>query len=230
MNKIITTTALFVSTVLFAQGASAASFNFVRLPDANGSTSVSVINDGITATATTTSPDGLGVSFNQGLGVLNGGLKTAVNNGDRIDITFDQAVDVELVGMRQWGEGIGGDSANIISTSGTQFLSGGGDQGNGAVDLFTIGLTNTTGFSIVGLGNVDNAAIGDFFLGQLDNVFLATNTPDSPETPTVPSIPDTSGIPNVPAAVPVPGAVWLFGSGLLGLVGHSRKKSVKATM
>jgi hypothetical protein len=30
--------------------------------------------------------------------------------------------------------------------------------------------------------------------------------------------------PNAVSAVPVPAAVWLFGSGLLGLVGISRRK------
>ena len=33
-------------------------------------------------------------------------------------------------------------------------------------------------------------------------------------------------ISQVPAAVPVPAAVWLFGSGLLGLVGMTRRKKV----
>jgi hypothetical protein len=30
-----------------------------------------------------------------------------------------------------------------------------------------------------------------------------------------------------PSAVPVPAAVWLFGSGLLGLIGVARRKSRK---
>jgi len=34
------------------------------------------------------------------------------------------------------------------------------------------------------------------------------------------------GIPGAPSAVPVPAAVWLFGSGLLGLVGVARRKKV----
>ncbi len=34
-----------------------------------------------------------------------------------------------------------------------------------------------------------------------------------------------SGTPNTPSAVPVPGALWLFGSGLLGLAGMVRRKS-----
>ncbi len=233
MNKL--SAALSFSAMLFAQSTFATTFNFVNLLDPTGSPSVSLTSDGITATATTTSPDGLGVSFNQGLGVLNtNGSKTGINNGDRIDITFDQAVDIEAIGMRQWGEATGGDSANIISSLGTQFLSGAGDQGNGTVDLFSINLTNITELSIVGLGNVDNSAIGDFFLGQLNNVTLAASTPTPapapiptptnpvPTTPTPAPVP-TVPFPTVPAPVPVPAAIWLFGSGLLGLVGRAKK-------
>lgn len=234
MNKLFT--AFSLSALLIAQSAFATTFNFTKLLDPTESASVSLTSDGITATATTTSSDGLGVSFNQGLGVLNtGGSKTGINNGDRINISFDQAVDIETIGMRQWGEATGGDSANIISTLGTQFLSGAGDQGNGTVDLFSIELTNITELSIVGLGNVDNSAIGDFFLGQLNNVTLAASTPTPAPTPTptnpVPTTPTpapapTVPVPTVPAPVPVPAAIWLFGSGLIGLVGSTRKQSM----
>lgn len=210
MNKKITISLL--SSLCFSQTAFSASFDFVRLFDPNGAASVSVTSDGITATATTPSSEGLGVSFNQGLGVLNGGLRTALNNGDRIDITFDQTVDVEHIGFRQWGEGIGGDSANIISASGTQFLSGGGDVANGTLDVFGINLQGITELSIVGLGNVDNSAVGDFFFSSLDNVVLSGGG-------------DTTTGGGTPSAVPVPAAVWLFGSGLLGLIAKGRRKS-----
>ncbi len=44
----------------------------------------------------------------------------------------------------------------------------------------------------------------------------------------VPSVPPVPSTPSTPAAVPVPAAVWLFGSGLIGIIG-TRKKASKLT-
>ncbi len=216
------------STLLISQGASSATLNFVNLLDPNPSTSVSITNDGITATATTTSSDGLGVSFNQGLGVNNaGGSKTDINNGDRVKITFDQPVDVGQVGMRLWGVGLGGDSANIVSSEGTQFLVGAGDVQSGTVDIFDINLTNVTEMFVDGLGNHDNPSIGGFFLGLLDDVVLSGSGID----PVVvdPVVIDTGSVEGDPSvsAVPVPAAFWLFSSALFGMTGLQRFRSKK---
>lgn len=161
---------------IFAQNAIAARFDFVGLLDANPSQSVTVISDDptIQATITSNSPntDGVGVSFNQGLGVVDvDGLQTDINDDDVLTITFNKAVDVGLIGLRLWGDAIGGDSANVSGF--TPLLFGPGDAGSGTVDLFTINLTNVTSFQVIGRGNV-NSGVGGFFLGELDNVTEAT--------------------------------------------------------
>jgi hypothetical protein len=51
--------------------------------------------------------------------------------------------------------------------------------------------------------------------------FLEHNDPDSQESIFLSS---TLGISPVVSAIPVPAAIWLFGSGLLGLIGFSRRK------
>jgi hypothetical protein len=40
---------------------------------------------------------------------------------------------------------------------------------------------------------------------------------------------DFNGTVSTPSAVPLPAAAWLFGSGLLGLIGVSRRKKLKAS-
>ena len=58
--------------------------------------------------------------------------------------------------------------------------------------------------------------------GISDDGTIITGYGDNPDGYTEAWITDISG--SVPAAVPVPGAIWLFGSGLLGLNGISRHK------
>lgn len=221
-----------LTMLLLSQGVLGATFNFSGLSDPNGSTSVQVTSDDgtITATVSTRSPDGLGVSFNQGLGVQNaGGSQQDINLGDTIDIIFAEPVNVEQIGLRLWGEGIGGDSANIISSAGTQFLSGGGDAGNGTVDLFNINLENITEFSVEGLGNIGFASAGGFFLGGLDNVSLAGSITDPLPGPDPEPGPNPEPGPSPDpepgqSPVPVPAALPLMGFGLAGLGWFGRKR------
>lgn len=83
-------------------------------------------------------------------------------------------------------------------------LSLGGGQG-----VFTADLTYTGGSLVAGLtsgrieGNLLNATSGDFSGAFTANTMIA----------------------KAGAVVPVPAAVWLFGSGLLGLIGIARKKA-----
>ena len=63
-------------------------------------------------------------------------------------------------------------------------------------------------------GQVDFQNIG--FTAELSQT-------SSPSTPSVPSVPSLPAIP-APSAVPVPGAVWLFGSGVIGLFGMRKKR------
>ncbi|MEN8107443.1 MAG: VPLPA-CTERM sorting domain-containing protein [Pseudomonadota bacterium] len=65
----------------------------------------------------------------------------------------------------------------------------------------------------------------DSILGRFDSDFTAAVDVENDT-----SINDTGNVPEAPFAsfqrvvVPVPAAVWLFGSGLMGLVGIARKK------
>lgn len=219
MRKIVLIKPLAIaSVIIFAQNSNAARFSFVGLLDPNPSASVTVISDDPAIQATITSnspnPNGVGVSFNQGLGVVDvNGLQTDINNNDVLTITFNQAVNVGQIGLRLWGDGTGGDSANV--TGFAPLLVGPGDAGNGVVDLFNINLTNVTSFQVIGRGNI-GSGVGGFFLGELDNVTVASIPPVVPP-PTIPA----PGTPTTNTN-PIPAVNLFFVSFLLGIAGLRR--------
>ncbi len=53
-----------------------------------------------------------------------------------------------------------------------------------------------------------------------------TSSPSSPSVPSIPSLPATPA----PSAVPIPGAVWLFGSGVIGLFGMRKKRLIASSL
>ena len=96
-----------------------------------------------------------------------------------------------------------------------------------------IGLSPVSSFaSTISLPDASNSGVG---VGRPDHVSPVNPTADKPEfysrlvnTPAM--IPASVPYNTLPGsisgetAVPVPAAVWLFGSGLLGLIGISRRK------
>lgn len=107
--------------------------------------------------------------------------------------------------------GAAGASANIVSfTSVTNFFTIGGWQ----LDLSTldaidqrIDLLNMSGSGVVSGNGFDATGATWSFSGDTPTSYSMTIT--------------STGIP----AVPVPAAVWLFGSGLIGLAGVARRKA-----
>ena len=85
--------------------------------------------------------------------------------------------------------------------------------GAGVVQMATVSLTALTGTGggTANFGMVDDPAAGGWF----DVAFFGDATPVFNGASTVIN----------PSAIPVPAAVWLFGSGLLGLVGVARRKA-----
>jgi hypothetical protein len=104
----------------------------------------------------------------------------------------------------------------------------GADQGPGAsVDIIVGDGTNTsTAASWSGLANTGGSAPGDLVAQALMGInWGAVNSSAVTEIQF-----EVTGVQNMDSiidnihAVPVPAAVWLFGSGLLGLVGIARRK------
>jgi hypothetical protein len=65
-----------------------------------------------------------------------------------------------------------------------------------------------------------------FALAVRDGNVSTPSTPSAPSVPSVPSLPATPA----PSAVPVPGAVWLFGSGVIGLFGIRKKRLIASSL
>jgi len=94
------------------------------------------------------------------------------------------------------------------------------DQVAGNVVLYIDGITQSTnatqgsGYTTTFIGK--NPGFGEFFDGRIDNVFFYDEVLGTAALDNI----RLNGI----SAVPVPAAVWLFGSGLLGLMGVARRK------
>jgi hypothetical protein len=111
----------------------------------------------------------------------------------------------------------GGKSYAFTSGSSTGQVWGAGTGGiAGSTDLYGQG-PDTAG---VGLGQQMNlyALTGNSGLGQAQSYVLGTNL----------TLSSTGSLSVGAAAVPLPAAVWLFGSGLLGLIGVGRRRAAAA--
>ena len=109
-----------------------------------------------------------------------------------------------------------------------------------SMDVFQFAVTGTDpndiAVRIFGTGGLLNQATlpandsAPAFFGVLSDSDLITRIEidDANVDPTVQTLANIAGIDNVafgiPAVVPIPAAVWLFGSGLLGLIGLARRK------
>jgi hypothetical protein len=78
----------------------------------------------------------------------------------------------------------------------------------------------TSDASRFGLYYADSSVVGSF--GSTANFYIDILTPGASYT-------SASGVNylTAPTTVPIPAAVWLFGSGLLGLTGFARRKTTK---
>lgn len=95
--------------------------------------------------------------------------------------------------------------------------------GDGVVDLFDFSQVNNliTQLSGFNLSVADNAARYDIYADPLN---LISNTLGLDTAIFLPlPVPDHPGEPPLPA-VSVPAAIWLFGTGILGLIGFSKRR------
>lgn len=86
--------------------------------------------------------------------------------------------------------------------------------------------TATSNIDLVNVWNVTAGPNGIINLSVIDsdgNGVLGVDEVDGPFEPG--SISIALNLTLTPTAVPIPGAVWLFGSGLLGLIGMARRKA-----
>jgi hypothetical protein len=104
----------------------------------------------------------------------------------------------------------------------------GGQDVFGTTAFVTFGDSSTANFAIpdISSGNLfwgltDSLLISSIHFGLLDG---ASNTSDSIQRMAMDNL--TIGSMNPVSAVPVPAAVWLFGTALIGFVGMSRRRKV----
>ena len=139
-------------------------------------------------------------------------------------------------------------TGNFFGTPFTVYIDGGGSgvlndidglQGHWTIDVpLFVDWSNTTfeytGFSLSSDASYSYAALSgsmtatgqvmDYGTGDVFLVGQATNTDPSSGLYGTRITPGLNGNDPVLQAVPIPAAVWLFGSGLLGLVGVARRK------
>lgn len=125
----------------------------------------------------------------------------ALSGGGTVTITFSETVIDPFIGLISWNRNIADFGTPITIDS-----FGAGFWGNGTPIL------NGAGTGFEGVGEVHGILR---LIGSFDSITFS-HTSEGWHGFTV-------GIAGV-SAVPVPAAVWLFGSGLLGLVGLARKK------
>jgi hypothetical protein len=142
--------------------------------------------------------------------------------------SFDRGINIDIRPGGLWsafrGTGVTG-LGGSPSTSGFTFLAGVYNQGTSSmmfyVDGAFINIATDFGSSHPFFDIGHNPSFGEFFVGTIDNVFVFD------EALTAIQIDDirTNGFPPPPpSAVPVPAAVWLFGTTLIGLVGFGKRR------
>jgi hypothetical protein len=102
----------------------------------------------------------------------------------------------------------------------TAYISGKWSTDNSGVDILLNGVS--LGLTAEGLESWYDFVIDSGFIAGINSLeFVVYNKPGLSGNPTGLRV-DMAGTATV---VPVPAAVWLFGSGLLGLMGYSRRKA-----
>lgn len=161
------------------------------------------------------------------------------------DLTAGDSIETEIcqncnAGHVNMGAGNGNGVGTVTYTGGTANLSSythlgfewGATEAGASVDvIFTDGTNTATVASWSPLADTGGSAPGNLVTQALMNItFGAVNASAITGVQFV-----VTGVPNMnsifdnlqASVVPVPAAVWLFGSGLLGLIGVARKKSVE---
>lgn len=158
--------------------------------------STPIVANGGSSTDILGAPDGFWVEFGSetGLGFTTVGFGGTVLDGPGVDFIIHL---YDFAGNRDGFE-------FLVSETGASFISLGTfvptpltEQGNVSIDLFGSGLTNIT---------------------QIQIMNITTEASAGPEIDAI------EALYSQPSTVPVPAASWLFGSGLIGLIGITRKR------
>lgn len=160
---------------------------------------------------------------------FDGGSGSFTSNGFMPDVVIDESVDTwakaDTVGNSLI---LGFASGTLVNDTGDDLVLFGIGTGEDTFDL-TIGVTTVTGLTATDSGSNTpdgfqlNAIAVDltaFAIGGLVSVTSITLTFQD----TTSEFGLAGALNPPPVVVPVPAAVWLFGSGLLGLVGVARRK------
>jgi len=210
---------LIIASLGFGINANAATFDFGTIANGNeyGAESITFTDGGVSVTAT--GWDGLGIhegtpdyfayldSGNAGLGVcqnLNGDQCTPTSDdnvtyGETLRLTFDQEVNISKIDF------VNGDHGTTFTGDFVLSIDGGVQNTYALTNIFAMGGLNGTVFDFYnpntgGGSNVSNDQ--QFYINNLSSGARGLTPPE----------------------VPVPASVWLFGSGLIGLVGVARRK------
>lgn len=216
-RHIRTTSMVAGAMLLFAGGAQAVNINVF----ANGGFED---NDGTLATGWQSAAAGYGISSDAFSGsasmelaspAMNAavGLQNSVEDGGNPELDADG----DMVSLSFQAKGFAGTTGNVLYS--LRFLDSIGNILGSTGNVFFQGLINTTTWTNITSGLVavptgTTAAFLEFSqgIGPIDGIDLLAGSV---------LIDDVTLNANV---VPVPAAVWLFGSGLVGLVGVARRK------
>jgi len=137
---------------------------------------------------------------------LTGGTNTGTNS-----IAFSQTVVNPVFAI--WSLGQPGNSANFTFDATPTFVAGGGSNEYGGIPI------SVSGNVVGGTGERNGSVI---FYGSFDSISWTNPIFENYYGFTV----GISGVAN--SVIPVPAAVWLFGTGLMAMVGFSRRKRAAA--
>jgi len=148
------------------------------------------------------------------------------NNNDDIGVYTDATDLSSLVALfSDGGALVGLDRIEITLPDGSVLKSANGDFSVGALGNFAFDFELVEGsnpFTALAFATDGSSATASIVYNTVASTSSTPSTPSTPSVPSsTPSVPSTS-VP--PSAVPVPAAVWLFGSGLIGLAGFKRRK------
>ncbi len=167
--------------------------------------------------ATQTAPAGSSLSVKLGISGLGGGVAPSLGTFD-LNIGYNPSL-LSFTGV-SFGDPVLGDQLDLF---GLGSLTGSSNTTPGTVNVFELSLD-----SVADLNSLQAAG---FTLATF--TFSALSEGTSPLSISINTLGDANGAPLAATttsgsitvtAVPLPGAVWLFGSGLLGLMGMARRK------
>ncbi len=178
------------------------------------------------------------INFNDGLhdgqssfSILSGGLTYTFQNPSSTDTTFTVDSNQLLFGLFNGGNSpVNMNQFELVVSGGDGLLAGYGTstETNGA-DAFSITGSNTNnGYNNLDGSTASASVVFTTPLTLLENqiyTFTYDITFANPTAQGVTGFGSFDVSPATPSAVPIPAAVWLFGSALMGLVGLRKRKS-----